>query len=85
VNVKNVKRVKAARGSLEELVDDLNVCFDERYLSNEQVQELKQSGWRLLNLIHGYGRYRRTRKVKSIATLYDLQLDDEPMNEHDPF
>jgi four helix bundle protein len=74
-----------ARGSLEELVDDLNVCFDERYLSNEQVQELKQSGWRLLNLINGYGRYLRTRKAESSATLHDIPLDDELMNEHDPF
>jgi four helix bundle protein len=28
-----------ARGSLEELVDDLNVCLDEKYLSVEEVEE----------------------------------------------
>src|SRR5436305_10649394 len=30
-----------ARGSLEELIDDLNVCSDEAYLSLEEVADLK--------------------------------------------
>src|SRR5262249_8260352 len=30
-----------SRGSLEELVDDLNVCSDENYVSDEQVEKLK--------------------------------------------
>jgi len=57
-----------ARGSLEELVDDLNVCLDEGYLSTEQVEELKQRGWRVLNLINGYGRYLRNRKAKGVPS-----------------
>src|SRR5216110_2339846 len=31
-----------SRGSLEELVDDLNVCDDEKYLQNDEVAELKE-------------------------------------------
>ena len=31
-----------SRGSLEELVDDLNVCFDENYLSSDEVAKLKE-------------------------------------------
>ena len=29
-----------SRGSLEELVDDLNVCLDENYLSGEEIEKL---------------------------------------------
>src|SRR6266404_4838215 len=31
-----------SRGSLEELVDDLNVCFDKNYLSSDEVAKLKE-------------------------------------------
>src|SRR6266404_8746020 len=31
----------AARGSLQELVDDLNVCDDERYIETDKIAELK--------------------------------------------
>src|SRR5437870_13313410 len=30
-----------SRGSLQELVNDLNVCDDEKYLENDEVAELK--------------------------------------------
>jgi four helix bundle protein len=38
-----------SRGSLEELVDDLNVCLDENYLPREEVPELKEQGARSFN------------------------------------
>jgi four helix bundle protein len=52
-----------ARGSLEELLDDLNVCADENYLPPAETEVLKQQGWRVLRLINGYGRYLRNRKL----------------------
>ena len=42
-----------SRGSLEELLDDLNVCIDERYLPPEEIDSLKQQGWRVRQLIDG--------------------------------
>src|SRR5438552_2826898 len=51
-----------ARGSLEELIDDLNVCLDEEYLPAVRVDDLKKQGWRVHNIINGYGRYLRQRK-----------------------
>ena len=48
-----------SRGSLEELLDDLNVCIDERYLPPEEIDSLKQQGWRVRQLIDGYVRYLR--------------------------
>ena len=50
-----------ARGSLEEMIDDLNVCADERYLPIEKIDWLKKEGWRLRQLIDGYIRYLRSR------------------------
>ena len=43
-----------SRGSLQELVDDLNICDDERYLESGKVVELKSEAWRVLGLINGY-------------------------------
>lgn len=48
-----------SRGSLEELVDDLNVCFDENYLSSDEVAKLKDQARGVLNLLNGYLRYLR--------------------------
>src|SRR5213592_1604502 len=36
-----------SRGSLEEMIDDLNVCEDERYLPIEETSSLKEQGWRV--------------------------------------
>src|SRR5207253_9628943 len=34
-----------ARGSLEELLDDLNICIDESHLPAEEIEQLKSEGW----------------------------------------
>jgi len=50
-----------SRGSLEELVDDLNICLDEKYLSSDEVAKLKEHARGVLILINGYLRYLRNR------------------------
>lgn len=50
-----------SRASLEELVDDLNVCLDENYLLTEEVAKLKEQARGVLLLINGYLRYLRNR------------------------
>src|SRR6266566_2002209 len=50
-----------SRGSLEELVDDLNVCIDENCLSDDKVMKLKGQARGVLLLINGYLRYLRER------------------------
>jgi four helix bundle protein len=50
-----------SRGSLEELVDDVNVCLDESYLSTEKVGKLKETAQSVLALLNGYLRYLRKR------------------------
>lgn len=61
-----------SRGSLEELVDDLNVCDDEKYLENETVQQLKRDAWKVLGLINGYLRYLRNRKANEQSTVSEI-------------
>jgi four helix bundle protein len=43
--LKQIKFCLQARGSLQELLDDLNVCGDERYLRADEVARMKQEGW----------------------------------------
>jgi four helix bundle protein len=61
-----IKFVLQSRGSLQELIDDLNVCEDEQYLSAGEIALLKQSGWRVRQLIDGYVRYLRDQKAGSV-------------------
>jgi four helix bundle protein len=60
-----------ARGSLEELIDDLNVCTDENYLDAADIEKLRQSGWHVLALINGYVRYLRNRRSTGTSTVYE--------------
>ena len=58
-----------SRGSLEELLDDLNVCEDESYLPIEEINALKQEAWRVHQLINGYIRFLRSRVTESSARI----------------
>ena len=60
--LEQIKFTLHSRGSLEELIDDLNLCDDEQYLAIEEIASLKQRGWRLRQLIDGYIRYLREQK-----------------------
>src|SRR5207253_3964898 len=40
-----------SRGSLEELIDDLNICADESYIPTPDIAKLKEQGWRVYQLI----------------------------------
>ena len=62
-----IKFILQSRGSLEELIDDLNTCEDERYLQTEELSGLKQQGWRVRQLIDGYIRYLRQHTTSAIS------------------
>src|SRR5437763_15549565 len=70
-----------SRGSLQELVDDLNVCHDEKYIENGKAEELKSEAWRVLGLINGYLRYLRDRRANAQAVVREGRVnsteDDE--------
>ncbi len=81
----NIRFLLQSRGSLTELIDDLNVCTDESYRPQSEISALKQHGYRTYKLINGYIRYLRDRKtgaalgVRETPAEYgiDLELTDE--------
>ena len=73
-----------SRGSLEELIDDLNACEDEQYFPEKEIALLKQEGWRVRQLIDGYIRYLRQQKsseevasVREASPSYDNDDDTD--------
>jgi len=78
-----IKFMLQSRGSLEELIDDLNACADEDYLPEIEIAPLKENGWRVRQLIDGYIRYLRQQKnsegassVQETSRIYDENADD---------
>src|SRR4051812_35726029 len=51
------------RGSLQELIDDLNICADEKYVPPEQLGKLKEAGWNVLKILNGWIRYLRDKRI----------------------
>ncbi len=58
----NIQFLRHSRGSLEELIDDLNVCLDEQYAAWDEVEKLKIESYDLLKKLNGYTAYLRKRK-----------------------
>lgn len=58
----NIQFLRQARGSLEELLDDLNICLDEKYIPEAEIEILKKEGFELLHRINSYVAYLRKRK-----------------------
>jgi four helix bundle protein len=80
-----IKFMLNSRGSLEELLDDLNVCLDENYLPAEEVETLKSDGWRVHKLINGYIRFVRGRIAERSSRVQespaDQVLSEEELND----
>jgi len=79
-----------SRGLLQELVDDINVCNDEKYLEGDEITELKGEAWRVLGLINGYLRYLRDRKANDRSAVREgsddeIALLDEALRSGGPF
>jgi four helix bundle protein len=78
-----IKFTLHSRGSLEEFLDDLNVCEDEQYVSVDEIAPLRADGWRVRQLIDGYVRYLRQQStahggssVREDSPAYDEDIDD---------
>jgi four helix bundle protein len=70
-----------SRGSLAELVDDLNVCEDEGYLPVTEVGVLKQLAREVQRLINGYIRFLRERKAGASLIVRESADEDELLYE----
>jgi four helix bundle protein len=70
-----------ARGSLAELVDDLNVCEDEQYLSPTDIADLREQASEVQRLINGYIRFLRSRKSEALIVVRESAVEDELLDE----
>jgi len=68
-HLEQIKFCLNARGSLEELLDDLNICADETYLPAADIGRLKEQGWRVHRVLYGYMRWLLERKQGPAPTL----------------
>ncbi len=55
----NMRFCRIARGSIEEILDDINICVDEGYGNLEETQQLKAEGYSLIAKINSYISYLR--------------------------
>ncbi len=60
-----VQFCRIAKGSVEEIIDDLNICIDENYYDNTVCRELRKEGYDLIKKINGYISYLKNQKDKS--------------------
>jgi four helix bundle protein len=70
-----------SRGSLAELLDDLNVCQDEDYLPTTEIVELKERAKEVQRLINGYIRFLRERKAGVSVTVRESAGENELLYE----
>jgi four helix bundle protein len=81
--LEQLKFLFQARGSLRELIDDLNVCEDECYLPKAEIAGLKDQSKEVQRLISGYARYLRGRKFGSALTVRECDEEDQSLEEID--
>ena len=75
--LEQIKFMLQSRGSLEELLDDLNVCADEGYSPIQEIESLRQEGWGVHKLIKGYIRFLRRRACGDFSRVQEAASDDD--------
>ena len=55
----NMRFCRIARGSIDEILDDINTCIDESYANLEENKQLKAEGYALIAKINSYISYLR--------------------------
>ncbi len=79
--LEEIKFQLQSRGSLAELLDDLNVCQDEDYFPIAEIVELKERAKEVQRLINGYIRFLRERKAGVSLTVRESAGEDELLYE----
>jgi four helix bundle protein len=83
--LEQIKFMLQGRGSLEELLDDINVCQDQQYLMLLEIDKLKAEGWRVHKLINGYIRFLRSRTVENSSRVQESpsgsELSEDELND----
>jgi four helix bundle protein len=58
----NIQYCRVSRGSIDEIIDDLNACLDEGYGDQDYVRQLKDEGYNLIKRVNGYISYLKKSK-----------------------
>lgn len=61
----NTKFCRNARGSLFEVVDDINICLNCNYAPRQHLEDLKTHASNALKLLNGYIAYLQKQKLKT--------------------
>ena len=76
----NIQFCRISRGSLMELIDDLNTCIDEKYFPLDYLYELKNEGYRINKMLNGYIAYLKKRKSGESNQPNQLNQPNQPIN-----
>ena len=58
----NIQFCRQSRGSITELIDDLNACFDEGYIDRATCEEYKKRAYELIKVLNSYVASQKRRK-----------------------
>jgi four helix bundle protein len=61
----NIRFCRISRGSVDELIDDLNICHDEGYGDRTMIEQLRMEPYDLIRRINSYIAYLRKSKQGS--------------------
>jgi four helix bundle protein len=59
----NIQFCRIARGSLSELIDQVDVCLDEKYILNDEAERLEEQINEVMKILNGYINY--LQKIKN--------------------
>ena len=62
----NMQYCRQSRGSICELIDDFNECYDNGYIDQGYRDELKNDGYQLMKVLNGYIASIKRQKSKSV-------------------
>ena len=62
----NMQYCRQSRGSICELIDDFNECYDNAYINQDYRDELKSDAYQLMKVLNGYIASIKRQKSKSV-------------------
>jgi four helix bundle protein len=63
----NIQFCRLSRGSLAELIDDLNICIDEKYFPEDHLLALREEAFDITRHLNGYIAFLKKRKEEDAS------------------
>ena len=80
----NIRFCRIARGSLQELLDDINTCIDEQYAEERHLPDLKADGITVLKSLNSYIASLRRKKEATKPNNRPPATNHQPPISHQP-